>query len=124
MSKNNRKLFSFAVTKSEKELIDRSAAKNGMTRSAYARFKIFQPDQPLIESTRHPLANNAVPEINVKTYQTLKQISDRLDRLNEIINSDNPTNNNPVNVDATLLEETLNQVNTIGTQLAIASSKI
>ncbi len=124
MSKNkNRQLFSFSLTAAEKESIDRSAAANAMTRSAYCRYKIFQPDPVEIKSSRNPLTNNAVPEVNVKTYQTLKEISEKLDRLNELANSHNRLDKNRISVDSELLEETLNLVNEIGLKLAIQSAK-
>ncbi len=120
----NRKLFSFPLTSEEKALLDSLAAKNGMTRAAFVRFKIFQQNTDLVESTRNRLGNNLVPEVNVKTYRTLKEIADRLDRLNEIAKEDNTTENSLINLDRELLEKTLAQVNKIGAHLAIASSKI
>ena len=58
--KQNRKLFSFALTDSEKKTIDLKAAQIGLTRAAYIRSRIFQADSNAIESTRDPLTNNAI----------------------------------------------------------------
>ncbi len=68
--KPNRQLFSFALTESEKKTIALKAAQIGLTRSAYIRLRIFQSDSNALETTRDPLTNNAIPEINVKTYRT------------------------------------------------------
>ncbi len=122
--KPNRKLFSFALTESEKKTIDLKASQIGLTRSAYIRSRIFQSDPNALESTRDPLTNNAIPEVNVKTYRTLREIANRLERICEMANSPNPMTFNRVNVDRALLEETLAQLNTIGAQLAIQTAQI
>ncbi len=122
--KQTRKLFSFALTDSEKKTIESKAAQIGLTRAAYIRSRIFQPDSNVIESTRDPLTNNAIPEINVKTYRTLQKIAEKLERLGALANSPNPINFNRIEVEIDLLEETLTQLKTIGVQLALASSKI
>ncbi len=122
--KQNRKLFSFALTESEKKTIDLKAAQIGLTRAAYIRSRIFQADSNAIESTRDPLTNNAIPEVNVKTYRTLREIASRLDRLCDLAYSPNPINFNRIEVDRALLEFTLTQLNTIGAQLAIQTAQI
>ncbi len=122
--KPNRKLFSFALTESEKKTIDLKAAQIGLTRAAYIRNQIFQADSNAIESTRDPLTNNAIPEVNVKTYRTLREIASRLDRLGDLANSPNPINFNRIEVDLDLLEFTLTQLKTIGVQLAIQTAQI
>ncbi|MDJ0718113.1 MAG: hypothetical protein QNJ54_28455 [Prochloraceae cyanobacterium] len=122
--KQNRKLFSFALTDSEKKTIDLKAAQIGLTRAAYIRSRIFQADSNALESTRDPLTNNAIPEVNVKTYRTLKEIASRLDRLSEMANSPNPITFNRIEVERALLEETLSQLEIIGAQLAIQTANL
>ena len=124
MSKTkNRVLFSFSVTHEEKKEIDRRSQVNGMTRSEYVRFKTFQPDELVLSNDRNRLTNRAVPEVNVKTYRTLREISDKLERISSRVNSHNPISFSQVNVDKELLAETLRQLETIGYKLAIASAK-
>jgi len=107
--------FTLLLTADEKKIIETNSKANGKSANAYIRFLIFQSQQGEISKARSPLANAAIPEINVKTYSALCDIANSL---RNILKSAREVNVSFINVDRSLLEETLALVKKIGLQLA------
>ena len=116
--KQTRKLFPLKLTEQEKQIIAQRASEKGMSSAAYIRFMVFQPQEHDFESTRAPLANHAVPEVNMKTYRQLCGIANNLNQITNLANGVNNQSLTPINVDPTLLNELLSLVKKIGLQLA------
>ena len=113
----NRKLFSLMLSPQEKNIIATKSLAMGISANAYIRFMVFRSGIDLT-SERSPLANNAVPEINVKTYSALCDIVHSLREIKRVVESDNEQSQTLVVVDRTLLEETLKLVKKIALQIA------
>lgn len=113
----NRKLFSLMLSPQEKNIITTQALAMGVSANAYIRFMVFRSAIDLT-SERSPLANNAVSEINVKTYSALCDIVHSLREIKQLVESDNEQCQTLIMVDRTLLEETLKLVKKIALQIA------
>lgn len=85
----------------EKNIINTQAKAMGVSANAYIRFMVFRSAIDLT-SERSPLANNAVPEINVKTYSALCDIAQTLREIRPLIESDNEQSQTLIVVDRSL----------------------
>ena len=106
--------FTLLLTAEEKTVIENNSKAFGLSANAYIRFQIFQTQKSDPSRDRSPLANAAIPEINVKIYSALCDIA----QSREIIKLARDREVSLIKVDRSLLEETLAQVKKIGLQLA------
>ncbi len=110
--------FTLLLSTEEKAIIENKSKALGLSANAYIRFQIFQPENPDISSKRSPLANAAIPEINVKIYSALCDIANSLRTIKSLALKNNPISFNSLSVDRPLIDETLQLVKKIGLQLA------
>ncbi len=107
--------FTLLLTAEEKTVIENNSKAQGLSANAYIRFQIFQTQKSEISRVRSPLANAAIPEINVKIYSALCDIANSL---REIVKFARDREVSLIKVDRSLLQETLTQLKKIGLQLA------
>jgi len=111
----SRKIFSLMLSDREKKIIKTHAQTLGLSANAYIRMKIFNCDRGAIDSTRSPLADNSIPETDIKIYRALCDIATSLRELANIRRDEKAAF---VKVDRALLCETLNQVKQVAFKLA------
>jgi len=114
----NRKLFSLMLSPQEKNIITTRAEAMGLSANAYIRFKVFCEEHRDPTEQRSPLANNSIPEINVDIYRALCDIACIFREIIKLTRSSKPLAFSPIQVDRTLLEETLKLVKKIALQIA------